>query len=283
MKRLGKIVVCLASGLVLNAGARADNAVLPDNPYAPVVVRNVFGLNPLPTNDVNAVQTDPPPKITLTGIMSIFGHLQALYKVAIPAKPEQPAKDVPYILSEGQRQDEIEVVQIDEKNGLVTFNNHGTVQELPLTKASVAAAGASMSAPGRSSAPIPNIAPMGDNSGRVAGHFGSRSGGGAGVARNGGTGNNGANNFNNGLGGGAPMGGGLPLTTAAGASSDQQQPQNTLTREEQAVLVEANRLLTQGLVDQGRMPPLPPTPLTPGEATGHGGTSLIVPPPSPTR
>ena len=106
MKRLAKIVVCVASGLVLNAGARADDGVLPNNPYAPVVIRNIFGLNPLPTNDVNAAQADPPPKITLNGIMSIFGHLQALFKVAIPAKPDQPAKDMPYILSEGQQQDE---------------------------------------------------------------------------------------------------------------------------------------------------------------------------------
>ena len=51
MKRLGKIVVCLASGLVLNAGVRADGIVLPNNPYAPIVVRNVFGLNPTPTGN----------------------------------------------------------------------------------------------------------------------------------------------------------------------------------------------------------------------------------------
>jgi hypothetical protein len=90
---------------------------------------------------------------------------------------------------------------------------------------------------------------------------------------------NGGNNFNSGLGGGAPMstvpmGGSYP-----GQSS--QQPQNTLTAEEQAVLIEANRMVTQDLVDQGRMPPLPPTLLTPGDATGHHGTPLITPPPPP--
>ena len=130
MKRLVKIVVCLASGLVLNAGARADDVVLPNNPYAPIVVRNVFGLNPPQPVDTNAPQADLP-KITPNGIMSIFGQLQVLFKVAGTAKPGQPAKDESYILSEGQRQDEIEVIQIDEKASLVTFNNHGTVQELP--------------------------------------------------------------------------------------------------------------------------------------------------------
>ena len=64
--------------------------------------------------------------------MSIFGQLQVLFKVAGTAKPGQPAKDDSYILSEGQRQDEIEVIHIDEKASLVTFNNHGTVQEIPL-------------------------------------------------------------------------------------------------------------------------------------------------------
>jgi hypothetical protein len=134
MKRLGKIVVCLASGLVLNAGARAGDTVLPNNPYAPIIVRNVFGLNPPLANDVTT-QVDPPSKITPNGIMSIFGRLQVLFKVAGTAKPGQPAKDESYILSEGQRQDEIEVVHIDERTSLVTFNNHGTVQEIALANA----------------------------------------------------------------------------------------------------------------------------------------------------
>ena len=96
MKRLGKIVVCLASGLVLNAGARADDGVLPNNPYAPIVVRNVFDLNPPPPADAGQ-PADPPPKITPNGIMSILGQLQVLYKVAGTAKPGQPAKDEFYI------------------------------------------------------------------------------------------------------------------------------------------------------------------------------------------
>ena len=118
MKRLGKIAVYLASGLVLNAGTHAGDAVSANNPYAPIVVRNVFGLNPPQLVDPNATPVEPPPKITLNGIMSILGRLQALYKVAGTAKQGQPAKDEFYILSEGQRQDEIEVVQIDEKNSL---------------------------------------------------------------------------------------------------------------------------------------------------------------------
>src|SRR5208282_3999681 len=102
MKCLGKIAVCLAGGLMLHISARADGAIAPNgNPYTPIVVRNVFGLNPPPTN--NPVNPDDVPlKITPNGIMSIFGQLQVLFKVA--PKPGQPpgTKDASYVLSEGQ-------------------------------------------------------------------------------------------------------------------------------------------------------------------------------------
>jgi hypothetical protein len=130
MNRTGKIALWLAGGLALNAGARADTVASAGNPYTPVVARNIFGLNPVQAAD--AAPIDPPPKITLTGIMSISGKAQVLFKAAGPGKPGQPAKDQFYILSLSQRQDDIEVTRINEKTGLVTFNNHGTVQEIPL-------------------------------------------------------------------------------------------------------------------------------------------------------
>jgi hypothetical protein len=254
MKRLGKIVVCLASVLALNAGTRADDSVLPNNPYVPIVVRNVFSLNPAPTNDVNATPVEPPPKITLNGIMSIFGRLQALYKVAVPAKPGQPAKDDSYILSEGQRQDEIEVVQIDEKNSLVTFNNHGIVQELPLVKANAPAGGTP--GPGRPG-PTPTrlAAPNGESGGKIPGRFGTHSPGGPSAARNRGPGN-GGDNSNNGMGNGLPL---TTVPTGAGYSGPtSQQSQNTMTAEEQMVLLAAQHLKAQ---EEGNpiAPLFPPT------------------------
>jgi hypothetical protein len=100
---VGKIAVCLAIKLVLTTSTHAEDVASPQNPYAPIVVRNVFGLNP-----------PPPPKITSNGIMSIFGQLQVLFKVADP-RPGLPVKDEFYTLSEGERQDDIEVTHIDEK------------------------------------------------------------------------------------------------------------------------------------------------------------------------
>ena len=246
MKRLGKIVVCLASGLVLNAGARANDGVLPNNPYAPIVVRNVFGLNPPEAVDA-ASQGEPPPKITPNGIMSILGQLQVLFKVAGTAKPGQPAKDESYILSEGQRQDEIEVIHIDEKASLVTFNNHGTVQEIPLANA-----------PTISATPPPNS----DNGAR--GRFGGRSAGGPGAARNRGRGDDSTL---------------TSVPTRAGYSgqqqpqySGQQQPQNTITPEVQMIMIAAQHAKAQQEgnpmavifpptpidADAGVVPPSPP-------------------------
>ncbi|HUC84835.1 MAG TPA: hypothetical protein VL970_06565, partial [Candidatus Acidoferrales bacterium] len=103
MKCVGKIALCLAGGLVFGTSLRADNGALITNPYGQIVVRNVFGLNPPPPPvDPNAQAAQPPPKITPNGIMSIFGQLQVLFKVAVPARPGFPAEDKSYILSEGE-------------------------------------------------------------------------------------------------------------------------------------------------------------------------------------
>jgi hypothetical protein len=134
MKRFGKIAVCcFVSGLVLNTGWGANNPVSPNNPYVPIVERNIFGLNP--PQIVTPTAPEPPSTITPNGIMTIFGTRQVLFKVSVPPRPPAPAKEESLILSEGQRQDDIEVTHIDEKAGVVTFNNHGVVQEIPLVKA----------------------------------------------------------------------------------------------------------------------------------------------------
>ena len=45
------------------------------------------------------------------------------------------------------------------------------------------------------------------------------------------------------------------------------------------MLIEASRVATQNQVDQGTMPPLPPTVITPGNAKGIGGAPLVPPVP----
>jgi hypothetical protein len=249
MKRVGKIVICLAGGLALNASLSAAEAVSPNNPYVPIVTRNVFGLNPLPPPDATP-PGEPPPKITPNGIMTIFGNRQVLFKVTIPAKPGIPAKEDDYILGEGQRQDDIEVTQIDEKSGVVTFDNHGTVQEIPLAVApAIAMTGVA------NQNPFPAV-PNGD-SGRRFGGGGGRPG------RNFVIGNNGNNS------GGVHIGSNPGHATPQNPLADQISPD--LTPETQIIMIEANRIATQSQVDKGEMPPLPITELTPADAVGPGG------------
>jgi hypothetical protein len=257
VKRVGKLVICLAGGLVLNASLRAEAGVSSDNPYAPIVTRNVFGINPPPPVDPNQVKTEPPPKITPNGIMSIFGHLQVLFKVSIPAKPGQPAKDQFYILSEGQGQDDIEVTKIDEKASLVTFNNHGTVQELPLATAPAPTASAPAQAvPG----PVPIRGPFAHkgNSGTAGGsvpagnpfgQVGSAGGQNPNINR--------GNNFNSGVNTGVNLGTRFGAVSAGGGSSPSQ---NTMTPEMQMIMIAAQHARAQQEGDPAA-PIYPPTPI----------------------
>ncbi|HZI32155.1 MAG TPA: hypothetical protein VFF11_07425, partial [Candidatus Binatia bacterium] len=117
------------------------------NPYQEIVTRNVFGLVPIPTGPPpDTTPSAPLPKITPNGIMSIFGKLQVLFKVAEPGKPGNQEES--YMMSVGDRQDDIEVQKIDEQSATITFNNHGTIQELALVAGKASAGAAPPTGPG---------------------------------------------------------------------------------------------------------------------------------------
>jgi hypothetical protein len=110
----------------------------------------VFGIKP-PPPPVRPEDIKPPiPDINLTGITTILGNKRALLKV--PAKPPKQPKEESYILTEGQSEGDIEVLQIDEVAGSVKVNNHGTVQTLDFASNGVKPAGGS--APGTVGAPL---------------------------------------------------------------------------------------------------------------------------------
>ena len=96
MKCVGKLALGLAVGLVFSAGAQSNDvvAVSADNPYTAIVVRNIFGLNPIVASDEPV--GDPPPKIMLTGIMSTVENSQALFKVAGTGKPDGPKTNLTF-------------------------------------------------------------------------------------------------------------------------------------------------------------------------------------------
>jgi hypothetical protein len=136
MNRYGTIAV-LASVLALaTANLRAELTVTGTaaDPYSPIAARNVFGLTPLSQNPLSQEQrnTATPPKITLTGITTIFGPAVALYKVAGSQQDGNQRQDKSYILNPGQEQDGVAVVAIDTEKAIVTFNNHGVRQDIAL-------------------------------------------------------------------------------------------------------------------------------------------------------
>jgi hypothetical protein len=268
MKRVGKIAICLAGGLALCAGARAAGALPAGNPYEAIILRNVFGLNPPPTNAPTNPEDALLPKITPNGIMSIFGQLQVLFKVA-PKPGVKDAKEESYVLSEGQAQDEIEVVRIDEKAASVTFNNHGTVQELPLANApklNLPVSGGGGGGPGGGGSPH-FTGPRGGGPGGGGGpasRFGGQTRGTGGPGFNS-PGVPGATTAGGTMGGGT-MGGGMMGGNAMssslgrrGAQAGQTGATGNMTAEEQMVIMAAQKLHAQQSGDPvfNIMPPTP--------------------------
>ena len=243
MKKVGIITVLAA---LFCSSLFADEDA---NPYSSIVARNVFSLVPMPTNPpADVKQPDPPAKITPNGTMTLFGQLQVLFHVATPPKPGQPPQDQSYVMSVGDRQDGIEVTKIDQEAAVITFNNHGIVQILPLSVATgintpVAPAGS------------PAVPPVGHGMPLRGGRFGPG-------------GMNGRLNQQQ------------SSSNPNGANPSTANSQDRLSPEAQILLMEQNRLNTQDQVNRGELPPFPPTVLTPGEATGPGGAPLIAVPSS---
>ena len=103
-----------------------------DNPYKSIVDRNAFSLAD-PPKPVDPSATNPPPSnIKLTGITKLFGKKQALLMVQEPGPGQKPSDS--YILGEGERQDQVEVIAIDEIEGSVKVNNAGAIQTLTFDK-----------------------------------------------------------------------------------------------------------------------------------------------------
>lgn len=119
-------------------GQLSSEAIVPEtnlSAYEGIPERNVFGLRPPPAQSPQQPTAAPLPKITLTGITTILENKRALMKVAAAnAKQPDPSKELSLILTEGQREGEIEVLQIDEKAGSVKVRNSGQVMVLTFEK-----------------------------------------------------------------------------------------------------------------------------------------------------
>lgn len=243
----------LLCGLGLALLATPALALTDDNPYAAIVGRNAFALKPPPRpEDINK----PPPPVTseikLQGISTILGRKQVIMKVKTPARAPEPAKDQSIMLGEGEREGEIEVLEINAVEGVVRLKN-GENPPQTLTMAdnsekpspgAVPPAGASPGLPGRIPLPggvpppAPAVSPMTSHSG------------GASVTTFGGTGNSTAVAASS-----SPTIPTRTLRTSAGAGGTaNSQAQRDLSPEEATILLEANRK-----INEGRGLPFPPS------------------------
>ena len=120
MSLVGVLSLCTRSEGI-TPGVTADK-------YHQIPERNIFGLRPAlpapapPTNPSVAL-----PKLTLTGITTILGSKVVLIKEQpVGGKPGEVAKELSFILAEGQREGDLEVLRIDETAREVEVNNLGT-------------------------------------------------------------------------------------------------------------------------------------------------------------
>jgi hypothetical protein len=133
MRFYRKIVVTIAGGLLLGAAVHADGLVVAENPYSTIAARNAFSLEPRVSIPIPAPPDEPLPKLLPTGIMTIFGRVQVLFKVVtLQNSPGSRSGESYCVLAEGEQEDGVKVVKIDSENRTITFNNHGTVQQIPL-------------------------------------------------------------------------------------------------------------------------------------------------------
>ncbi len=130
------MLMLLAGGLAASGPVGAVPADPADSPYQTIVDRNVFSLKPPPPPPSAEDNKPQAVKITLTGITTILGNKRVLMKSpAPPGKPGEPAKpELSYILTEGQREGDIEVIEIDDKGGNVKLKNAGTIVTLNIDK-----------------------------------------------------------------------------------------------------------------------------------------------------
>ena len=268
MKVAGFFISIVAVALVFTNDLYAQDGAVSDKPYTSIVSRNIFGLVPIPVVDPASLlpPPEPPPKITPNGIMTIFGRLQVLFKVAVKPPPGQPQKDASYVMNEGERQDEITVLKIDNKAGVVTFDNHGTVQELSLVPATSSSGypappGAPRGGMPGMNNPALRAAPSGGASVLPAMGAASATGPGGRIVRTGGNASQAS-------------------STATSASSirgnGQPAQPETLSPEAQIIMMESQRAKW---LDQGNPAAaiIPPTPIT-KDLTGETGSGAGGPP-----
>jgi hypothetical protein len=127
-------LLCLLGGFAVCLPANATGPDSARNPYRQIAQWNAFRLKPLQAVPVEPQPRPPLPRVTLTGITTILHDKRVLLKVQFPANPPEPAREQSYILKEGQRTEEIEILEVDERAGSVRISISGTAMLLTIEK-----------------------------------------------------------------------------------------------------------------------------------------------------
>jgi hypothetical protein len=313
MKPGAKCWLCLAGSVALFAAvaqAATPPAFTPgehqpaamDNPYNPIVERNIFDLHDPPPPPEPKSTNAPPPNIHLTGITTILGKKQAYFLLQSAPVPGKPAQGDTYMtLGEGQRKDMLEVLSIDPKSKMVKISNSGNISTITFETNKLAFAAPHPAggpagnpgglAPAQPGGPAPNYYPNspagvpprplrpttatgatpyggGQNSYGGGGQYGGYQANANGAAY----GNQAYNGYNqNAYNQGAlNNGGGAPQAPA-------------LDPEQQIVLMELQREATKQQVAAGQLPPLPPTVLSQAIDAEHNQQNQGSGPPPPVQ
>lgn len=221
-------VACTISSLALTA----------ENPYTGIVGRNAFALKPPTPLTVTPISpVVQPPSIELQGITTILGRPQVLLRIKLAARPPEPAKEQSVVLDVGQREGEVEVLEIDAVAGSVLLKNQGA--NLPLNMQDNAAkpqvvASFPPTTTGIGGIPAPAKAVLPTAGANV-------------TTLGGGTGRSAVNSPSTGVGA-------LPTRSLRAAANDVQ----SLPPDAQVALIEVERERTKDAVQSGKMPPMPP-------------------------
>jgi len=278
MKHGEKMLICTLAGLTLCMAANAVTSESSGSPYLGIVERNVFGLKPPPPPPDPAANKPPPPKIFLQGITTFGGIKRALFKAQMPPKAGEPPKgEQSFILAEGQRDGDMEVVAIDANPpGSVKVNAFDTIITLDFEHNGIktVAAAPAPGGPPRPGVVVPPPGTPGATPFTPAGgaqpfstarppRLPLPTGAGASSAYGGATPVFATGNVS-GTSGTTVGGTSVPLYNSSAAQTQVAQPAqpDTMTAEEKFLLVEAYRAKLKQTGQDRIFPPIPSTPLT---------------------
>jgi hypothetical protein len=124
------------TGWILFAALAVSAATSFSAPYAEISQRNAFRLRPIEPPPQTLPPAEPMPKVSPTGITTILGRKLATIRVDWPPRPGQLARTESLLLGEGERDGEVEMLEIDADARTMKVRISGREQLLDLNRQS---------------------------------------------------------------------------------------------------------------------------------------------------